>query len=102
MGIAICKWLFKVKYKTNEHRLFRAYVTNFFDNYDAHLHYNTFKITKCRLYNFPQKIVIEIHSISPGLIIGKRGECIDRLRSFLGSKYKKPIDIQLEETNPFK
>lgn len=99
---AISKWFFKVSYETPEHKKFRAYITNFYDNYDPNLHYNMYKITKCRVYNFPKQIVIEIHSISPGMIVGPRDECIERLKSFLGSKYKKPISIDLQETNPFK
>lgn len=98
----IIRWFFLVRYKTDEHKKFRVYFTNFYDNYDLSLHYNAFRITKCRFYNFPKHITIEIHSLSPGMIIGIRGECIDRLKAFLTAKYKKPINIQLEETNPFK
>jgi ribosomal protein S3 len=47
-------------------------------------------------------MIVEIHSLSPGAIIGKRGECIDRLKSYLENQLAKPIEINLQETNPFK
>lgn len=94
--------LFKVRYDSNEFRRFKSAVINFYENYSSEWHFNSYRITKCRLYNLPAKMIVEIHSLSPGMIIGKRGECIDRLKALLQKQFYKPLEIKLEETNPFK
>lgn len=99
---SIKKWLFRVRYNTDEFRKFKAYITNFYDGYDTQWTWNNYRITKCRLYKYPKSIVVEIHSLAPGMIIGLKGECIDRLKAFLSGRYGKPVNIDLHETNPFK
>lgn len=98
----LIRFLFRVRYNTKTFQRFKTTISYFYDGYDESIHYNSYKITKCRLYSFPSKVVVEIHSISPGMIIGKRGECIDRLKALLQKQFTKPVEIKLEETNPFK
>lgn len=98
----LLKHLFCVRYGSLDHKLFRAYVTNFYDNYNPEHSFNSYRITKIRIYDFPRKIVIEINSLSPGMIIGVRGNTIDRFKNFMQSKYKKPLSVKLEESNPFR
>lgn len=98
----ILKYIFRVRYKSKEFKLFRAYVTNFYDNYDLSHTFNSYRITKIRMYNYPKSVVVEIYSLAPGLIIGIKGTAIDRFKSFIQKKYSKPVKIILEESNPFK
>jgi ribosomal protein S3 len=77
-------------------------IISFYDNYSAEFHYNMFRITKCRLYNYPKGIVIEIYSLSPGMIIGPKGKHMDDFKTHMQKRYSKPVKIILEETNPFK
>jgi len=77
-------------------------VINFYDHYDPEYTFYSYRITKIRMYDYPSSIVIEIHSLSPGMIIGIKGETLERLKFFFQARYLKPITIKLEETNPFK
>jgi ribosomal protein S3 len=100
---ALYRWAFRIRYATATHRQFRAYVTHFYDHYNENEYsFNQHRITKCRFYDFPKSITIEIHSLSPGMIIGPKGETLDRFKAYMQKRYPKPIHIRLEETNPFK
>lgn len=94
--------LFKVRYNTKLSCRFKSCIINFYDYYNTEWHFNSYRITKISLYNMPKKMIVEIHSLSPGMIIGKSGKCIDRLKAHLQKSFSKPIEIKLEETNPFK
>lgn len=97
------KWLFKVKYKSDTHNKLKSLLISFYDNhFEPNIHYSNFRITKCRFYNYPSHILIEIHSLSPGMIIGPRGEHMDALTAYMLLRFPKPVKIKLEETNPFK
>jgi hypothetical protein len=97
------KWRFRIKYNSASHRRLRSLVINFYDYHsEPEFHYLHFKITKCRFYDYPSHMLIEIHSLSPGMIIGARGKCMDAFTNFMRSQLCKPVKIQLEETNPFK
>lgn len=102
----INKWLkaiFIINYNSDAHRKLRSLITSFYDHYDSNYSFNTYRITKCMFYNFPNYLLVEIHSLSPGMIIGERGNCLDRLKDFIQKRYpEKTIKISLEETNPFK
>ena len=99
----LLKFIFKVRYKSDEHRKFRSLFTAFYDQYnDFEYSFSSYRITKCRLYNYPKSIVIEIHSLSPGMIIGINGKCIDAFKAYMQKRYDKPITVNLQETNPFK
>ncbi len=98
----IFKWFHQVHYNSKEHKRFRGYVTNFYDHYDPGYGFSNYRITKIRLYDYRKKIVIQIHSIAPGMIIGKSGNTLDRFKSYMQTRYGKPIQVTLEETNPFK
>jgi ribosomal protein S3 len=99
----IKKWIFKIKIGSPLHNKLKAHITNFYSyHFEPYFSYHNFKITKLKFYNFPSCLTIEIHSLSPGIIIGPRGEHIDALTDRLKDKFDKPVKIQLEETNPFK
>jgi ribosomal protein S3 len=99
----ISNFIFLVRYKSSDHKKFRSYITNFYDHYnDTQFSFNSFRITKCRFYEYPKRFIIEIHSLSPGMIIGPRGRHIDDFKAYMQKRYSKPIEIKLEETNPFK
>lgn len=100
---SVYKWFFKVKYNTHEFRKFKGFITAFYDDYfEPEFTYSHFRITKCRIYTFPKSILIEIHSLSPGMIIGPKGAHIDALKTYMQSRYSKSVNIDLKETNPFK
>lgn len=95
-------WFYEVKYDSDLFKEFKSSLICFYDYYSDDWHFNNYRITKCRLYNFPNKMIVEIHSLSPGMIIGKSGKCIDALKFRLEKVLSKPIEINLQETNPFK
>lgn len=99
----LVKVIFRLRYSSDTHRKLRSLVVNFYDYYNEHKWtFNSYRITKCRFYNYPRSLVIEIHSLSPGMIIGKQGQCIDSLKEHIQKRFKKTVVIKLEETNPFK
>lgn len=103
MTINFKKWWFRIKYNSPIHRKLRSLVINFYDyHHEPEFNYLHFKITKCRFYDYPSYMLIEIHSLSPGMIIGARGKCLDAFTNFMKSQLSKTVKIQLEETNPFK
>ena len=96
-------WRYRVHYNTKEFKIFKGLVMNFYDHfYENEFHFNNFRITKIRLYNYPTYFLVEIHSLSPGMIIGPSGKHMDDFTAFLQKRYSKPIKLKLEETNPFK
>lgn len=100
---SIYKHIFRVKYDTDKFRKFRSFITNFYDyHFEPTYTYSHFRITKCRMYDYPDYITIEIHSLSPGMIIGPQGMHLDHLKEYMSKRYSKPIKIEIMETNPFK
>lgn len=97
------KWFYKVEYDTQEFRKFKGFIIAFYDyHFEPDYHFHSFRLTKVRLYIYPKSITIEIHSLSPGMIIGKSGKNIDALQAYMQKRYSKPVKIDLQETNPFK
>lgn len=45
----------------------------------------------------PGNVVINIHTAKPGLIIGRQGSSIDKLREDLGKKFNEKFDINIVE-----
>lgn len=95
-------FIFRVPPTTKKFKHFKALFINFYDCYNTEWQFHSFRITKCRVYDLPKKMIVEIHSLSPGMIIGKSGKCIDALQAHLQKKFSKYVEIKLEETNPFK
>lgn len=98
----VLKYIFRIRYNTKEFKIFRQYVISFYENYDTEYTFNSFRITKIRMYNYPRSVVIEINSLSPGMIIVVRGRTLDKFKSFIEKRYSKPVTVVLEESNPFK
>jgi len=97
------KWFFKVKYKSDKHNKLKSFFTIFYDNhFEPEFTFQNFRITKCIFYDYPSHILIEIHSLSPGMIIGPRGEHMNSLTAYMQKRITKPVKIELKETNPFK
>lgn len=42
-------------------------------------------------------IRVELHSARPGIIIGRKGQDIDALRSDLSDRFGKPVDVSVQE-----
>lgn len=95
-------FIFRCRYNSKTFKTFRYFICDFYDNYNVEYSFNSYRITKCRIYNFPKRIIIQIHSLSPGIIIGKGGKDILKLENYMQSRYSKPVKIELKETNPFK
>jgi hypothetical protein len=99
----IKKLVFRIKAGSAFHKTLKTHFTNFYAyHFEPELSYHHFKITKVKFYNFPSYLLIEIHSLTPGMIIGPRGGHMDALKNRLNDIFNKPVKIQLEETNPFK
>jgi small subunit ribosomal protein S3 len=45
----------------------------------------------------PSKIVVTLHTARPGVVIGKRGAEVDKLRDELGSVTKSEVSVNVEE-----
>jgi small subunit ribosomal protein S3 len=45
----------------------------------------------------PSKIVVTVHTARPGVVIGKRGSEVDKLRDELGSVTKSEVSVNVEE-----
>jgi small subunit ribosomal protein S3 len=45
----------------------------------------------------PSKIVVTVHTARPGVVIGKRGAEVDKLRDELGSITKSEVSVNIEE-----
>jgi small subunit ribosomal protein S3 len=45
----------------------------------------------------PSKIVVTVHTARPGVVIGKRGAEVDKLRDELGSVTKSEVSVNVEE-----
>jgi len=45
----------------------------------------------------PSKIVVTVHTARPGVVIGKRGSEVDKLRDELGSITKSEVSVNVEE-----
>ncbi|AZZ94611.1 MULTISPECIES: 30S ribosomal protein S3 [unclassified Hahella] len=54
-------------------------------------------VSKVIIERPPQNAKITIHTARPGIVIGKKGEDVDRLRQEVGELMKVPVHINIEE-----
>jgi small subunit ribosomal protein S3 len=54
-------------------------------------------ISEVEIERKPQKIVVTVHTARPGVVIGKRGAEVDKLRDELGVLTKSEVAINVEE-----
>ncbi|MFV2006528.1 MAG: 30S ribosomal protein S3 [Longimicrobiales bacterium] len=54
-------------------------------------------ISKVEIERKPSKVVVTIHTARPGVVIGKRGAEVDKLRDELGVLAKSEISVNVEE-----
>ena len=54
-------------------------------------------ISKAEIDRKPSKIVVTIHTARPGVVIGKRGAEVDKLRDELGVLTKAEVSVNVEE-----
>ncbi|MGE4357804.1 MAG: 30S ribosomal protein S3 [Candidatus Omnitrophota bacterium] len=57
----------------------------------------TAQVSKIEIERVPERIRVIIHTSRPGIIIGRRGADIDRLREDLQEMVNKQVDIELRE-----
>ncbi len=65
---------------------------NFVKNYLSHA-----MVSKVEIDRTPQRVVINIHSARPGIVIGRKGEKINELREHLQKLTPKKVDINTHE-----
>ncbi len=54
-------------------------------------------VSKIEIERFPGKVKITVHTAKPGVLIGRKGENVKKLRSHLESLVGKKIDLEIKE-----
>jgi len=54
-------------------------------------------VSRIDIERFPGKIKIIVHTAKPGILIGRKGENVKRMRQNLESKVGKKIDLEIKE-----
>lgn len=54
-------------------------------------------VSRVEIERKPQKIVVTLHTARPGVVIGKQGSEVDRLRDELGVLTKSEVSVNVEE-----
>ncbi len=54
-------------------------------------------VSRIEIERFPGKVKIFVHTAKPGILIGRKGENVKRLRAKLESLVGKKIDLEIEE-----
>ncbi len=49
---------------------------------------------------FPGKVKVIIHTAKPGILIGRKGENVKKIRQRLEAKVGKKIDLEIKEIKP--
>lgn len=80
----------KGKYQEYVHEDIR--LRNFVKKYLSHA-----MVSKVEIDRTPQRVVINIHSARPGIVIGRKGEAINELRKKLAELTTKKVDINTHE-----
>lgn len=62
---------------------------------EARLHHAA--ISQIHIERKPSKIVVTVHTARPGVVIGKRGAEVDKLRDELGQVTKSEVSVNVEE-----
>jgi len=66
------------------------------DQYDL-----IFTISSIKAFKCGDKIIVEITTSRPGLLIGERGKNIDALCDFLKERLKQDVELKLKENKVF-
>ncbi|MFP6769680.1 MAG: 30S ribosomal protein S3, partial [Planctomycetaceae bacterium] len=56
-------------------------------------------IAKIEIERSTKSVVIRLHSARPGIIIGRKGQELDRLVAELEKKFQRVMDLKIEEIN---
>ncbi|MFA6917247.1 MAG: 30S ribosomal protein S3 [Candidatus Gracilibacteria bacterium] len=54
-------------------------------------------LSKIEIMRVQGKVILNIHTSKPGLIIGRGGDTIEKLKDVLGKKFKEPFAINIKE-----
>jgi small subunit ribosomal protein S3 len=54
-------------------------------------------VSRVEIERFPGKVKISVHTAKPGILIGRKGESVKKLRSSLESLVGKKIDLDIKE-----
>lgn len=91
----------KQKDTKNIRRILRDFIIMKFYDYDDSYQYNKHltNITNVEVYKhlLKKEKIVRITAISPGIVIGKGGENIDKMKDYLNEKDTNNITIELVE-----
>jgi small subunit ribosomal protein S3 len=54
-------------------------------------------VSRVEIERFPGKVKVSVHTAKPGILIGRKGESVKKLRSSLESLVGKKIDLDIKE-----
>lgn len=54
-------------------------------------------ISRIEIERFPGKVKITVHTAKPGILIGRKGESVKKIRSVLEKEVGKKIDLEINE-----
>jgi small subunit ribosomal protein S3 len=54
-------------------------------------------ISRIEIERFPGKVKITVHTAKPGILIGRKGESVKKIRSTLEKEVGKKIDLEINE-----
>jgi small subunit ribosomal protein S3 len=54
-------------------------------------------VSKVEVERFPGKVKVVVHTAKPGILIGRKGETVKKIRGELESLTKKKIDLEIKE-----
>jgi len=86
--------LFGLKHEINS-KLYRKHIYNYFRRNEWGYEMS---ITYVKTFKHGDKIIVEIETHRPGLLIGKAGHFIDGLNEYLEEQTKQNIKINLKES----
>lgn len=54
-------------------------------------------VSRIEIERYPNQVVVHIHTARPGIVIGRKGESVKVLRTYLENKTKKKVKIEVVE-----
>lgn len=89
------KNIFGLKYEI-DNKIYRKTIYHFL-RWNEHEHQSVL-ITHIKVFKHKKRIIVEIETHRPGLLIGKGGKFIDELKDFVEDNTKQKIEIDLRES----
>ncbi|MEO0562127.1 MAG: 30S ribosomal protein S3 [Chloroflexota bacterium] len=54
-------------------------------------------VSRIEIERYPNQVVVHVHTARPGIVIGRKGESVKQLRSYLERKTNKKVKIEVVE-----